>query len=192
MFETLKMFDRALFLKINSLHSPLMDTFMWGMSLSWHTYLFVLIIAFAFYKKYNVKTAAEFILGCALVVACADFSSNLAKNGVKRYRPSHNLEIKAQIHLVDKYDGGKFGFFSAHTANSFGVTTFVFLCIHWLQRKYKYLLFIYPLLICYSRIYLGVHYPSDIFAGIVVGFIFGCLLYLIMKKYFFKFDAKIH
>lgn len=188
MFDTLEMFDRALLLKINSLHTPLFDSFMWAVSQSWHTYLFVLTIAYAVYKKYSAKKAAEFLLGCALVVACTDMSSNLIKHQVKRYRPTHNLEIKAQVHKVNNYEGGKFGFFSGHAANSFGLTAFVFLCIHWLRSKYKYLLFIYPAVICYSRMYLGVHYPSDVLVGIMDGLLFAALLYYLMNLYFFKFN----
>jgi undecaprenyl-diphosphatase len=189
MFETLETCDRVLLLKINSFHTPLLDTFMWGMSQSWHTYLFVIVIAYAVYKKYSLKKAAEFLLGCAILIACTDFSSNLIKHGVKRYRPTHNLEIKDLVHKVNAYEGGKFGFFSGHAANSFGLTTFVFLCIHWVQRKYKFLLYIYPLLICYSRMYLGVHYPSDILVGMFYGTVFGFLIYFIMNRYFLKFDA---
>lgn len=190
MFESLEQLDRWLLLSINALHTPLLDTFMWTMSKSWHSYVFVLAVAYAVYKKYHAKKAAEFVLGCALVVACTDLSSNMVKHAVKRYRPSHNLEIKAQVHTVNDYRGGQFGFFSGHAANSFGLTTFVFLCIHWLQKKYKYLLFVYPLLICYSRMYLGVHYPSEVVTGAADGILFAIIIYSIMNNYFFKFNDK--
>jgi undecaprenyl-diphosphatase len=189
MFETLEMLDRALLLKINTMHTPLMDVFMWEMSKTWHTFVFILIVAFGLYKKFSPKKAVEFVLGCALVFACTDFSSNMVKHSVKRYRPTYNLEIKTQIHKVNNYEGGTFGFFSGHAANTLGITCFIFLCLHWVQKKYRYLLFIYPLLICYSRMYLGVHYPSDIIVGILDGLVFANLLYFLMNKYFFKIDA---
>ncbi len=190
MFDTLERLDKALFLKINSLHNSLFDTIMWQLSESWHTYLFTIILAFIFYKKYSAKKAVEFLLGCALIIACTDFSSNTIKHAVKRYRPTHNLEIKSQVHLVNNYEGGKYGFFSGHAANVFGLTSYVFLCLHGYNKKHKLLLVLYPIIVCYSRIYLGVHYPSDIFIGMIDGLFFGTLGYFIVNRYFLKLDEK--
>lgn len=186
MIDSLKMLDRYLLLKINALHSPLMDTFMWYMSKTWPTVGIILAVAFAFYKKFSPKKAVEFLIGCAIVFACTDFSSNMIKHGVKRYRPTHNLEIKSQIHVVNDYHGGKYTFFSGHSANTFGVITFIFYCVTWVRLRYRLLLFIYPLVVVYSRMYLGVHYPSDIFAGMLDGLFFATLVYYIMNKYFFS------
>ena len=190
MLEWLELLDRALLLKINALHTPLLDTFMWYMSESWHTILFILAVTYAFYKKFSAKKAVEFAVGCAIVFACTDLSTNVIKHNVQRYRPTHNVEIKAQIHLVNNYAGGKYGFFSAHSANTFGIITFMFLCIHWLRARYKLLLYVYPLVVGYSRVYLGVHYPSDILTGMISGLVFGVLVYYLMNTYFLKLDEK--
>ncbi|WP_317898697.1 phosphatase PAP2 family protein [Aurantibacillus circumpalustris] len=186
MIDWLEKLDRILFLKINALHTPLLDTFMWHMSESWHTYLAVIVVAYAFYKKFSPKRALEFVVGCAIVVACANMSSDAVKYGVQRYRPTHNLEIKTQVHIVNDYSGGKYGFFSSHAANTFGLITFIFFCVNWIRIRFKLLLFAYPIIISYSRIYLGVHYPSDIFIGMLDGLLFGMLVYYIMNTYFFK------
>jgi len=190
MLDWLELLDRTLFLKINSLHTPLLDTFMWHMSKSWHTYLIVFVVAYSFYKKFSLKKAAEFVLGCAIVVACADMSANMIKHNVQRYRPTHNLEIKKQVHIVNEYSGGTYGFISSHAANTFGLITFMFFCVKWVRPRYKFLLYLYPLTVAYSRVYLGVHYPSDIFAGMLDGLLFGTLVYFVMNKYFFKTDAQ--
>lgn len=190
MLEWLELLDRALLLKINALHTPLLDTFMWYMSESWHTILLILAVAYAFYKKFSAKKAVEFVVGCAIVFACTDLSTNLIKHNVQRYRPTHNVEIKERIHLVNNYSGGKYGFFSAHSANTFGIITFMFLCIHWVRTRYKLLLYIYPLVVVYSRVYLGVHYPSDVLTGMISGLVFGVLVYYMMNTYFLKLDEK--
>lgn len=190
MFDSLKLLDRALFLKINSAHSPLLDTFMWHMSESWHTVVIILAVGYAIYKKASLKKAAEVVVGCAIVFACTDFTSNLIKHSVKRYRPSHNLEISQQVHSVNDYKGGQYGFFSGHAANAFGVITFLILCINWVQLKYKLLLYFYPFLIIYSRVYLGVHYPSDVLSGMLYGILFGLGIYYVMNAYFFSKNEK--
>lgn len=193
MFESLKSIDRDLLLRINSLHSPLMDTFMYYLSEKFSTYITVLIIlsvAYAFYKKHHLKKAVEFILGCAIVFACADFSANITKHNVKRFRPTHNIEIKEKIHRVNDYSGGKYTFFSSHASNTFGIITFIYLCVYWIRARYKLILFLYPLILIYSRMYLGVHYPSDVFTGSLIGIMFGMIVYYIMNLYFLKLHEK--
>ena len=190
MFDTLEMLDRNLLLKINSMHTPFMDGMMWFMSRTEPIILIILTVAFLFYRKYSLKKAVEFMVGCAIVFACTDLSTNVIKHSVKRYRPTHNLEIQKQVHIVNDYHGGKYGFFSAHAANNFGIITFIFFCVHWVPRRYRYFFFVYPLLVVYSRMYLGVHYPSDILMGIVSGLVFGRVVYIIMNQYFFKLDAE--
>lgn len=190
MFETLELLDRNLLLKINSMHTPFMDGMMWFMSRTEPTIFIILVVAFLFYRKYSLKKAVEFILGCAIVFACTDLSTNVIKHNVKRYRPTHNLEIKDKIHLVYDYRGGPYGFFSGHAANTFGVTTFIFLCVHWVRKSYRLFIFAFPLLVVYSRMYQGVHYPSDILIGTLSGLLFGWLIYSIMNRYFLKLDEE--
>lgn len=163
---------------------------MWYMSESWHTYFLVAAIAYAIYKKYSAgnapRKALEFLLGCAIVIACADLSTNVIKHSVKRYRPTHNVEIQSQVHIVRDYRGGQYGFFSSHSANTFGLVSFIFFSVTWIKKRYKLFLFLYPLTVAYSRMYLGVHYPSDVFIGMLSGLFFGTLVYYLMSTYFFK------
>jgi undecaprenyl-diphosphatase len=188
MFEALKELDRALLLEINSHHHPTADQVMWFFSLTWPTIFIVAATAFYFYRKFNSRKALEFILGCSIVFACADLSSNSIKHSVKRYRPTHNLEIREKVHVVNDYRGGKYTFFSGHASNTFGVITFIFLCLRQIPLRKRLLIFIYPLTVIYSRMYLGVHYPSDVFTGTMAGLLFGTLVFSIMNKHFLKLD----
>jgi undecaprenyl-diphosphatase len=188
MFEALKELDRNLLLSINSHHHPWIDQVMWFLSLTWPTIFIILAVAFYFYRRFFPRKALEFLVGCAIVFACCDLSSNSIKHSVKRYRPTHNLEIRQKVHTVNDYVGGKYTFFSGHAANTFGIITFIFLCLKNIPFKRRLLLYLYPLLVVYSRMYLGVHYPSDIFTGTCVGLFFGYTGFFVMDKYFLKLD----
>lgn len=188
MLEQLKNIDRNLVLSINSYNSPFLDSIMWRLSANTPTLTLIFVFANFFFKKFGQKKVVEFILGCAIVFACTDMSSNAIKHAVKRYRPTHNLEIKNKIRKVNNYQGGEYGFFSGHSANTFGLTMFIFLCARWIRVKLKLLFFLYPLLVVYSRMYLGVHYPSDIFFGMIDGLFFGVLVFYVFNKFFFKFN----
>jgi undecaprenyl-diphosphatase len=190
MLDTLEAIDRALLLKINSLHAPWLDTLMWYVSETWPTFLLVFIIAWFIFRRMRTKKAVEFLLGCLFTAICTDLSSNAMKHAVKRYRPTHNIEIQTKVRVLNQYMGGKYGFFSGHAANTFGVVTFIYLSVSWIRRKYILLISIYPFLVVYSRMYLGVHYPSDIIMGMIDGIFFGWLVYNIMNSYFLKPDEQ--
>lgn len=183
MLETFEALDHALLLKINGGHHPVLDELMWLASKTWPTVALVLLAGVFFYRRYKLRTLA-FLLGCAVVSGATDLSANAVKHGVKRFRPTHHLETGAKVRVLNNYRGGRYGFVSGHAANTFGVTTFVFLCMRWVAKKWRLLFFIYPLLVVYSRVYLGVHYPSDVLFGSIHGVIFGWLGYLVMKAYF--------
>lgn len=186
MLEWLKTLDAAVLLRINHSNHPLLNEIMWILSMSWHTYLLVILCAVAIYRRYRLKRAVEFLVGCAMVVACADITANIAKHSVKRYRPTHHAELGPQLNVVNEYRGGKYGFFSAHAANSWAIVTFLFLSMKFINRRLRLLLFLYPPLIMYSRMYLGVHYPSDVLTGMVCGIIYGWLGFLVLNAFFFK------
>ncbi len=190
MFETIESLDRRLLLKINSMHDPLLDEVMWFFSYTWPTIIICLAVGYAFYRKYYLRKGIEFLVACAICFACTDLSSNSVKHLVERYRPTHNLEIKDQIHVVHDYRGGQFTFFSGHSSNTFGLITLIFLCVHWIPLRYRIFIFLYPLIVVYSRMYLGVHYPIDIGTGMVVGILFGILVYKVMNKHFLKLDEQ--
>lgn len=187
MIENLEKFDQKLLIAINSMHSPLMDEIMWIVSGNFFIYPFIILLLIFFFKKKGGRYVAAAFLGIGLCVACADLSSELVKHTVKRYRPTHNLEVGPQLHIVHDYKGGKYTFFSSHASNTFSVTTLMFLMASGLiARKWRYFFFLVPLIIVYSRMYLGVHYPFDIFTGSMVGIFVGNLVDRILARYFIK------
>lgn len=190
MIETLEKLDQELLIAINSAHTPLCDEIMWIVTNDFFIYPFIIALLFFFFKKKGSRYVAAAILGIGLCVACADLSSQLVKHTVKRYRPTHNLEIGPQLHLVHDYKGGKYTFFSSHASNTFSITTLLFLMTGGMMaRKWRWLYFFVPLVIVYSRMYLGVHYPFDILIGSMIGILVGILVDRILARYFIKQPA---
>ena len=125
-------------------------------------------------------------VGMGLMIAASDQTANVFKYGFQRYRPCHNLDLQGTIHLVKGICGGKYGFFSAHAANHFAIATFTTIFLSKKYRKSGVILFFWAAFVAYTRIYLGAHYPSDIFVGalfgVLYGSIFGSLVLLLNKK----------
>ena len=190
MFETLEHIDRTILLAINGAHHPVLDTIFWQASAGWIFIPLWLFILWYFYKEKGIKYLGTAILCVAFIVLFCDRSTDLIKHSVKRYRPTHNLEIKDQIHIVNDYRGGPYGFFSGHSSNNTGVALFLFLLMSQFKNRYRYFIFLVPAIIEYSRMYLGVHYPSDIFCGTLDGILWGLIFYKVFQFLIKKWNVE--
>src|SRR5690554_1219266 len=138
-------------------------------------------------KTYNWKIMLWSLLAIAVIITLGDrISVELFKNVFMRYRPSRNLEIGSMVHVVNDYRGGLYGFVSSHATNFSSISTFVILLLRKRYRLITPLLIIWVLIICYTRVYLGVHYPSDILGGSMLGVVIGFLIYKLFKYIFLK------
>ena len=162
--------DQQLFLFLNSLNSPFSDKVMHALSgkLIWvPLYLAILIYLGIKYKRKFFIILLFIILAATL----ADQSSVLVKNIVQRLRPCHVQSLEGVVHLYNGECGGKFGFVSSHATNSFDVALLSLLFIK--RRWFTISIIIWAIVVGYTRIYLGVHYPGDVICGSLLGAFIG-------------------
>ena len=181
MIERIRYAEYEWFLWLNSFHSPFWDTIMY-----WVTYrftwipLYIFIIYYIFrFIRYNAWYKLVFIL---ISVGLSDrITSGLMKPYFLRFRPCHDPVIENLVHTVGGC-GGQYSFASSHAANCFAFAM-AFVLISEKHNKWKNFLFLWAILVSYSRIYVGVHYPTDLIAGAIVGVLVSLIIYFMTIKF---------
>lgn len=188
MQEKILQFDKELLIFLNGLGSPTFDD-LWLIitkQLNWAP-LFLLVF-YLMQKKLGWKNFGYYILFTALLILVCDQTANLFKHTFERLRPCNDESINHLIRVVKT--SPSYSFFSGHATNSMATAVFTFMI---LKKFYKhaYLLFLFPLIFAYSRIYLGLHFPSDIVTGYAFGATFGFICYKLYRKYILRTRVRV-
>ena len=183
MIDKILKFDSDLFLFLNGLGESSFDIFWISLSepeFNVIVYLTALIIYIRSKKNkvnHNLVYLITIFFSIIILIIIADQSSNFSKDFFQRLRPCYNEVIMDSVRLVKDSCGGKYSFFSAHASNSFSLAVFFGLLFRRDSRLLLYFFTFIALLISYSRIYLGVHYPIDILVGGFLGVLNGFIIY---------------
>ena len=173
--------DRDLLTTIN-FDGPTGYDFFWAMySDKWTWIPFILVIVYCLLHPGNWKHRLLIIGSVALLFLLSDFVvSSFIKNVICRPRPSHDPAVMSLLSYVNDYRGGAYGFPSNHASNGFATATFLALLFR--NRWVTLSAFLWAVGSCYSRMYLGVHYPTDILCGALLGTLFAFLVFILYKK----------
>jgi undecaprenyl-diphosphatase len=193
MLERLIHIDTEILLAINGWHSPWADSLMWIISAktTWIP-LYVLLIGLLVwrYRKpamtsvkwlQRVPVCVVMIVVIGLAVGAADFiSSGILKDLIARPRPTRVPELEGVLHLVNGYRSGRYGFVSSHAANTMACA--LLFSLIWRKKITTVGLMLWVAANCYSRMYLGVHYPTDILGGLIVGSLVAVVAFLGLRR----------
>ena len=194
MIERLIHIDTEILLAINGWHAPWADTLMWIISAkaTWiPLYLLLIGLLVWRYRKpamtsvkwlQRVPACVVMIVMIGLAVGAADFiASGILKDLVARPRPTRVPELEGVLHLVNGYRSGQYGFVSSHAANTMACG--LLFSLMWRNKIATYGLMLWVAANCYSRMYLGVHYPTDILGGLIVGALVAVVVYAMLVRY---------
>ncbi len=171
-------FDKELLLMVNGSDSLFLDYLVLTLTNAKTWIPLYLGLFYVLLKTYGRNYREILYIMCAAglcVLFAGAVDDEIVKPLVARWRPTHDPEIGALVDVVDGYRGGNYGFFSAHAANTFSIALFFSLLMR--QRLLTVFLVCWSLTNCWTRLYLGVHYPGDITVGLIWGSIVGYSVY---------------
>ena len=177
MLDTLLHYDTELLIFLNNLGSTFWDSFWMFITNQFNWTPLFLFIIYLIFKRFGLKKGTVLILSMIALVAISDQFVNFVKNSTMRLRPVSDPFISEYLRIV--YKPGGFSFMSGHATTSTFFTVFVITVLSGYGKRVFWLL-IFPILFGYSRLYLGVHYPTDVLTGFVTGTVLALLYFKII------------
>ena len=184
--EQLLELDKSLFLYLNNLGSDTWDLLWLIITNKLSSIPLYVILLVLLYRSFGWKVTLITLVVVALMITCTDQLANLFKHGFERRRPCH-LDVLGEYARVVAPRCGRFGFFSAHAASAMALAIFIGKLLKQHYRFLLYILIFWAIIVGYSRIYVGVHYPLDVLAGFGIGVIIALLALKLHNLLIYKF-----
>lgn len=184
--------DEQLLTLINGSHSLFLDSIV-PMLTSGVTWIPLYVgLLYIVVKNNETMSQIGLIVGASVlcIVLCGGVDDFFVKPSAGRLRPCNDPLFNGQLCLLPQTVEHSFSFFSAHAANTMSLAVFFIFLVR--DRLFAAAMLIWSLLNCWTRLYLAVHYPTDVIVGIVYGAAIGSIVYFIFLKIYFKFNIKFH
>ncbi len=186
MLQTIDAFDKLLLHSLNGSGSVFIDhvAIMLTNGLTWIPLYAVLLILVV---RNSVRRSQVFLILAMVAVALLlseGVADGIVKPLVMRPRPVADSSMRGVVAVINGYVPGGYSFFSAHAANTFTIATFLSLVLR--NRQFSYIMVLWALVNCWTRLYLGAHYPSDILVGILWGIASGSMAFALYRYRFLK------
>ena len=178
MWESLLHTDTEWLVAINSWHNSFFDCFFWNISQKWTWIPLYIVMTACLIRKYGKRSIWLLLIAVACVGLADYISSGIIKHWVCRPRPTHEVSLDGILHIVNGYRGGQYGFVSSHAADTFSLT--LIFSLIWRDWRTTLSLMLWVALNCWSRMYLGVHYPGDIIGGLLTGALIAGIAYALL------------
>lgn len=185
--EQLIEFDKELFLLLNNLGNPVWDDFWNILTNKWSSIPLYAVLIYLLYKSLGLKGAIISIILVAGMITITDQLANVFKDAFQRPRPCRQEGVMEFARFIAERCG-RYGYFSAHAASSAALAIYMGLMLKPFYSKIFPILIIWAVLVAYSRIYVGVHYPGDILTGMLLGVIVGWIFYKIQQSLLRKYN----
>ncbi len=181
--DGLEQLDKEVLLAVNGFHSSFGDGFMYLYSNKWVWIPFYIALFYVILRNYSWRSVLIVVAAIALLIVLSDqLSAKLLRSMVDRYRPSHDEEIAPLVHTVMGWRGGLWSFPSAHAANAWALVTFLGLLFR--RRWFAWMMVGWGIVMCYSRMYLGLHFFGDLLVGAAVGALSAVIVWLVFHFVF--------
>jgi len=184
--EQLVELDQELFLFLNNLGNPVWDNFWNVLTHKWTSIPLYILLIYLLYRSLGAKGTLITVILVAGMITATDQLANVFKDGFERLRPCRQNGVMEYARFV-AIRCGKYGYFSAHAASSAALTVYMGFILKPFFKRILLILIFWALLIAYSRIYVGVHYPGDVLSGIIIGSGIGYIFFLVQQKLWKKY-----